>query len=66
MGVNKPFENVSCLGRRRIQKFFGEGHQLRHFFKRRLIYFPAELILSNLSNKNDFREVRGHAPSENF
>ena len=65
MGVNtgKPFENVSCQGR--LQNFFqGGGTKFRHFFKSGL--FPAELVLSNLSNINDFRRVRGHAPPEYF
>ena len=61
-GVNKPFENVSCQGR--IQNFFqGEGTKFRHFSSE---FSPAELFLSNLSAKNDSREVRGHAPPENF
>ena len=29
-------------------------------------FFPAELILSNLSAKNDSRGVRGHATPKNF
>ena len=62
-GVNKPFENVSYQGR--IQNFFQDGRtKFCHFFKR--IFFPAELILSNLSNKNDSWGVRGHAPPEIF
>ena len=57
-GVNKPFENVSC--QRRIQNFFsGRGTNFHHFFRR---IFSADLILSNLSYKNDSRGVRGHAP----
>ena len=61
-GVSKPFENVSYQGHN--QNFFqGGGANFRHFFKRR---FLAELILSNLSTKNDVKGVRGHAPSENF
>ena len=51
-GVNKPFENVSCQGR--IQSCFqGGGTIFCHFFKRS--FFPAKLILSNLSTKNDSR-----------
>ena len=62
-GVNKPFQNASCQGR--IKNFFqGEGTKFRHFFKRS--FFPAELISSNLSNKNDSRGVRGHAPQKIF
>ena len=50
-GVNKPFENVSCQGR--IQNFFqGGGINFCYFFKR---IFPAELILKNVSAKNDSR-----------
>ena len=42
MGVNKPFQNVSCQGH--IQNFFqGESTKFRRFFKRS--FFPAELIL---------------------
>ena len=49
-GVNRPFENVSCQGR--IQNLFqGVGTKFRRFFK--LSFFPAELILSNSSYKND-------------
>ena len=60
MGVNKPFENVSCQGR--IQNFFqGWGINFCHFFKR---IFPAELILKNLSAKNDSWGVLEHAPQE--
>ena len=61
-GLNKPFENVYC--QKRIQNFFqGGGTNFGHFFKR---IFLAELILSNVSTKNDSRGVRGHAPSEIF
>ena len=45
------------------QFFSGRGHQFSSLFKR---IFSINLILSNLSNKNDCREVRGHAPPENF
>ena len=62
-GVNQPFQNVSCQGR--IQNFFqGESTKFRYFSKRS--FSPAELILSNLSNKNDSRGVQGHAAPENF
>ena len=30
------------------------------------VFFPAELFLSNLSIKNDSREVQRHAPPKNF
>ena len=59
-GVNKPFENVSCQGRIRI--FFREGASIFVTFFKRI--FPAELILKNLSAKNDSRGVREHAPQE--
>ena len=63
MGVNKPFESVSCQGRN--QNFFqGRGTNFRHFFKRS--FFSAELIVSNLSTRNNSRGVRGHAPPKNF
>ena len=61
-GVNKPFKNVSCQGR--IQKFFREEASILVTFSR--VFFPAELILSNLSAKNDSRGVRGHALPESF
>ena len=62
-GVDKPFENVSCQGRN--QNFFQGGSTIfRHFFKR--CFFSAELILSNLSNNNDSRRLRGHAPQKTF
>ena len=35
------------------ETFLGRGIEFRHFFK--LSFFPAELILKNLSNKNDSR-----------
>ena len=31
-----------------------------------IVFFPAELSTSNLSNKNDSRGVQGHAPLEIF
>ena len=58
-GVIKPFENVSCQGRN--QKFFqGGGTNSRHFSKRR--FFPADLILSNSSTKNNSRGSEGMLP----
>ena len=61
-GVNQPFENVSCQGR--IQKIFRRGaSNLSHFTS---VVFSAELILTNLSYKNDFREVRRYAPPKKF
>ena len=47
--VNKPFENVFMSGAY-SQVFSGKGHQFLSFFKR---IFSTDLILSNLSNKND-------------
>ena len=44
--------------------FWGRGHQFSSLFSS--LFFPIELFLSNLSAKNDSREVRGHATSENF
>ena len=63
-GVNKPFENVSFQGRIYSEVFSRRGHQFSSLFSS--VFFLAELILSNLSARNDFREVRGHAPLENF
>ena len=63
MGANKPFENVSCQGR--IQNFFqGEDTKFRHFFMRS--FSPAELILSNLSNKNESKGSEGMLPRKIF
>ena len=62
MDTNKPFENVSCQGR--IQKFFQLGGTEFCCFSKRI--FPAELILNNLSIKNDSREIHGHAPPKKF
>ena len=53
-GVNKPFENVSCQGPN--QHFFREGAPIFVTFSS--VAFSAELILSNLSTKNDSRRVR--------
>ena len=44
--------------------FFRKAIKFRHFFKRS--FFPAELILSSLSNKSDSRGNRGHAPRKMF
>ena len=45
--VHKPSENVSCQGR--IQNFFqGRAQKFRHFSS--VVFFSADLILSNLSN----------------
>ena len=41
-----------------------KGHQISLLFQAQ--FFPPELILSNLSSKNDSRGVRGHAPPEIF
>ena len=61
--VNKPFKSVSCQGR--IQKFFqGGGTKLYHFFKRS--FFLAELILRNVSTKNDSRGSGGMLPQKYF
>ena len=48
-GVNKPFENILCQGVFRI--FFREGTPI--FVTSSSAFFPADLILSNLSAKND-------------
>ena len=61
--VNKLFENVSC--QRRIQNCFYQG-RAPNFVTFSSAFFPAELILSNLSHKNDSGVVWGHAPPENF
>ena len=42
--------------------FFREGTSIFVIFFKRI--FPAELILKNLSAKNDSRGVREHAPQE--
>ena len=59
-----PFENVLCQGH--IQNFFQNfsTHHFSSLFQAR--FFSAELILSNLSAKNDPRGVRGHAPRKFF
>ena len=62
-GVNKPFENVLMSGA--YSEFFqGESTNFRHFSS--VEFLSTDLILSNLSNKNDSWGVRGHAPPENF
>ena len=62
MGVNKPFENVLCQGR--IQNVSHGGcAKFRHVFK---CFFLAELVLSNLSNKDDFRGSEGMLPRKIF
>ena len=61
-GVNKPFENVFMSGAY-SEYFQGRGTNFCHFSS---VFFSADLILSNLSNKNDSRGVQGHAPPENF
>ena len=57
-----PFENVSCQGR--IPKFFQGGHQFSSLFSS--VFFPAELILSDLSAKNDSRRSGGMLPRKIF
>ena len=53
--VNKPFQYVSYQGR--IQNFFqGRETNFLHFFK---CSFSADLILINLSSKNDSRGGSG-------
>ena len=60
--MNKLFENVSCQGP--IHNFLqGGGTNFCHFSS---VFFSTDLILSNLSNKNDSRGVRGHAPWKIF
>ena len=54
MGVNKPFENVSCQGP--IQHFFRERAPIFVTFSS--VVFLAQLVLSNLCIKNDSRRVR--------
>ena len=50
---------------RGVSKIFsGREPQISSLFQAQ--FFPAELILSNLSNKNDFRGVRGMLPREIF
>ena len=62
-GVNKPFKNVFMSGA--YSEFFsGRGHQFPSLFMRS--FFSTDLIFSYLSNKNDSRGVRGHAPPNIF
>ena len=44
--------------------FSGRGHQILSLFQAQ--FFPGRVILSNWSNKNDFRGVPGHAPGQFF
>ena len=44
--------------------FSGRGHQISSLFQAQ--FFPGRVISSNLSNKNDFRGVRGHATPKIF
>ena len=44
--------------------FSGRGHQISSLFQAQ--FFPGRVISSNLSNKNDFREVRGMLPRTFF
>ena len=44
--------------------FSGRGHQISSLFQAQ--FFPGRVILSNLSNKSDFRGVRGHATPKNL
>ena len=60
-GVNKPFENVFMSGV--YSEFFsGKGTSFRDFSS---LVFQTDSILSNWSNKYDFKRVQGHAPSKN-
>ena len=56
-GVNKPFENVFMSGAYLEFFFSGRRHQFSSLFKRS--FFSTDLILSNLSTKNDSRGVGG-------
>ena len=60
--MNKPFENVSCQGP--IHNFFQGGGTNFCLFSS--VFFSTDLILSNLSNKNDSWGVRGHALRKMF
>ena len=44
--------------------FSGRGHQISSHFQ--ALCFPGRVISSKLSNKNDFRGVRGHATPKIF
>ena len=63
MAVHKPSENVLYQGR--IQNLF-QGRAPDFVTFSSVVFFPAELILSNLSNKNNSRGDRGHAPPKIF
>ena len=64
-GVNKPFKNVFMSGA--YSEFFsGKGHQFSSLLMRSVFFGRFTVIFSNLSNENDSRGVRGHAPPENF
>ena len=58
MSGNKLFENVSCQGR------IGKGHQISSLFQE--YFFSAELVISNLSNKNDSRGSGGMLSRKKF
>ena len=58
-----PFENVSFQGRFEIF-FQGGGTNFCHFFPAQ--FFPAELILRNLSNKITLGESGGMLPRKLF
>ena len=63
-GVNKHkhCENVSCQGRNLIRIFFTEGAAIFVTFSS--VVFSAELILSNLSTKNDSKGSGGMLPQK--
>ena len=61
--VHKPSKNVSCLGR--IQNLF-QGRAPNFVTFSSVVFFPVELILSNLSYKKDCKGDRGHAPPNIF
>ena len=44
--------------------FSGKGHQVSSLFQGQ--FFPGRVISSNVSNKNDFRGVRGMVPRKIF
>ena len=51
------------MSRAYSELFSERGTNFRHFSS---VVFSTDLILSNLSNKNDSRGVRGHAHPEKF
>ena len=61
--MHKPFE-IFMSGAYLETFFIREGAP--NFVTFSSVVFSAEFILSNLSNKNDSRGVRGHAPPGNF